>query len=647
VWRSFLTIAVLAASLQGGSGHTLQQPFRESQQTLLTFGTRSFWLQPWRAYTRTVPAARLSDALGINFNPPARDAPVVARELEAAGFHRVRIEIPWCAVSDTAVPKLTNLASVRSTLDTLRRHDLRPLVLLNANEGCPGPLRHERLRIVSPAHAGDRTVQLDAASASRIVPGRTGLDATSEYKAAAFIVASVSGRTGTLAKPLDHDLRPGVYAASTLRYAPFPRPRDPGFDETMDGWLAYVGLVTHTVERILGSQRFDVEVWNELSFGSDFLDVNEYYSPPRASGSVAQTERAILQRTVDYIRDPAHGVARIGVGDGFANERPWEAGSTEPAGVSAIDKHPYVNRRSFPADAVYNGVRPLDALGRPAGVEDAEGRWHDAFVPRFTSFFPEYFLSGIQTENVVRDLSPFTTSVYGTLHGRSTHPAGSAPPAVWLTEAGLDPAGIPARVLPRFKAKELLRWSTAWVSKGAAAVDFYAASSEPWALVDPRAPGGGLPLRAVTRLNGTLGRGRGPITRRVSLQLAAITDSHAHVQFAGNGTSAYPPLYDRDVVGFFPFQVSNRRAVVALYVMTRDLMHAYRARLPVDDPRRYDLPPEWFRLTVSGTTGLGRSVRIVDPLDGRSTGVRVVARSADSLVVDVALTDSPRLLELG
>src|SRR5262249_48214147 len=189
-----------------------------------------------------------------------------------------------------------------------------------------------------------------------------------------------------------------------------------------------------------------------------------------------------------------------------------------------------------------------------------------------------------------------------------------------------------------------LRWATAWVNKGAAAVYFYAAASPGWGIVDTRAPGGGETLTALGRLTQTLETGAAPISQQRSLTLLGISDTHDHEQFAGDGTPAHPPLYDRDVVGFFPYQVSNHRVVVSTYVMTRDLMHSYTSRLSRSDPRKYDMPPESFRLTIGGVSGLGRSVSLVDPLTGRSGGAHVVSRSPGRLVVDVALTDSPRLL---
>jgi hypothetical protein len=625
---------------------TLEQPIRSGQQTLVGFGERSHWLQPWRGYLQTTPAARVLAGVGIVFNPPPADADKVAGELAAAGFHRARLELSWCRVSYDDPEHITGDAGFRTLLKALQHHRLRPLVLLNANAGCPGPLQQLQVRVTAAAHRGARQLTLDPASIARVVPGHTGLDSTTGYKAAAVLFTSVHGDTVTLSKPLDADLAAGSYAASTLKYEPFTRPGDDDFERTMTGWLRYVGLATHEAKSILGSQRFDVEVWNELSFGSDFLDADTYYDPAPAPDAVGKTEQQLLARTVAYIRDPAHGVSHVGIGDGFANERPWDSGATVPRGLTAIDKHPYPPRRTFPGGAVFNGVRPLDALGRPDGRRDAHGDWHDSFVPHYTAFFPEYYLTAIQTESAIRDLSPLTTTVYGTPHGRATHPPGSAPPATWVTEAGLDPAGVPAAALPRFHAKGALRWLVAWLGKGAAAVYLYAAASPGWGVVDADAPGGGPTLRAVAALTRALRADAAPVTRARSVRIVSISDTHDHEQFAGDGTRAHPPLYDRDVVGFFPFQSSNRSVVVPTYVMTRDLLHVYDRRLAAGDPRRYDLPPEWFRLTIAGVHGLDRRVALRDPLTGRRAGVRVVRRTRGTLVVDVALTDYPRLLEL-
>jgi hypothetical protein len=630
----------------GEPGFAFSRPIDRRQQSLLDFGLRSHWLQPWRAYLETVPASRLRNGLGIVFNVQPKEAERTAQLLAAVGFRRARIEIGWSNVAWSRRPRLKNAGRYRVILRALQRHGLRPLILLNANHGYPGPLRRSRIRVTQPAPAGARTLELDRRSAALVTPGRTGLDSTTDYKAADILFASIEGTTVALSKPLPRDMAAGNYSVTTLRYEPFRRPDDPLFEETMRGWLDYVGLVTRQVKSILGNESFDVEIWNELSFGSDFLDLNRYYDHEVVTGDPAATQDTILRRTIAFLRDPDHGVSRIGIGNGFASERPWEAGSTSPVGLTAIDKHPYSRRVSFPQPGRYKDARAVNPLGRIDERQDEAGAWHDAFSPSYSAFLPEYYLTAIQTEHLVRDLSPFATDLLGTRHGRFTHPRGSQPPVVWLTEFGLDLDQVPAAAVRHIKTKMALRAAAAWINKGAGALYFYAVHHGRWALYKPGAEGGGQVLRALKRFMSAFA-GPDRLRHRQHLRLEAVADRHHRRQFEGDGTPAHPPLYDRDVVAFLPFQVAERRVVVPVYVMTRDLLRAYRPGLGRGDPRRYDLPPESFRLTIGGVAGLGATVRATDPLSGKDVPVRVVSRGRGRLVVELALTDSPRLLVLG
>jgi len=114
------------------------------------------------------------------------------------------------------------------------------------------------------------------------------------------------------------------------------------------------------------------------------------------------------------------------------------------------------------------------------------------------------------------------------------------------------------------------------------------------------------------------------------------------VELPGNGTSAHPGLRSSDLLAFLPFQVSDRRLVLALYVMTNNLLVPRGGGTPT----RFDLAPERFRLRIAGA-GPVRHTSLTDPLVGHpvpDNALTVVSASADSLTVDVALTDAPRLL---
>jgi hypothetical protein len=651
-----------------------------SQQTALSFGDRSHWLQPWRAYLDTVPAVRLRNSIGITFNVEPQEAGATARLLAAKGFARARVEIGWGAI-DYDDPRKVNDVSALRRLVTLKQNGIRSLVLLNSNHGLPCPTRLFEARVVEAARRGERSIRLDRATARAVVPGRSGLNAL-DGKAADVLFKDVKpDGVATLSKPLPRDFAPGRYPAATLRYAPFAPPRrpdgsrNPAFERTLKGWLSYVGVVTRAARKAVGSENFDVEIWNELGFGSDFLYSDRYYDPAvqRGKGDVT---RAVLERTVAWLRDPAHGVSKVGIGNGFASQRPWDSGSTSPRGLTAIDKHPYQGMRRFPKDSANDapGIRPLDALGHPDGTRDsATNRWRGDFVPTYDAFFPEYYLTAIQTEHLIRDLSPITTDINGTPHGRFTKPKGGQAPTMWITEWNMDPSGAdpsnPGNVggpplahltggdVRHLQAKAALRFLTAFVNKGVSAVYFFAAKDPNLGLIDPTFftalkqrgyPGndaGGETLRALGRLTGSL-RGAVSLSQTRPLSLLDVADVHNHKQFEGDGSPAHPPLYDRDVVGFFPYQVNINRYVIPVYVMTRSLTKLYAPDAPNSDRSRFDLPPEPFRLTIGRVPASDSKVTASDPLTGKSVPVEVISRQDDRVVVEVPLTDSPRLLTL-
>jgi hypothetical protein len=651
-----IAVMVLATSIAASAGPAsrsaavprplavLRDPIDPRQQTSIAFGQRSHWLQPWRAYLDTVPATRLLDAVGIDFDVPPAQAPATAKLLVRAGFRRARIEVGWGWFSYSHPDRLKHPAALRTELLALRRANIRPLILLNANDLGPCPSRSFQATLEEPAARGALSVHVDAATAAAIVPGRSGLTLPAGSKAAGILFTSVHDGIATLSRPLPKPLPAGGQPAVTLLYEPFAKPlladgkANPRFERTLAGWLAYVQSVAELARKTLGSTRFDLEIWNELSFDSDFLDLDSYYSHPVDEGT-GDTTNAILRRTVAWLRRPGSAFTSVGIGDGFASQRPWDSGATSPVGLTAIDKHPYASPKVFPHDAVFGHVRAVDALGR-VSARLAEGRWVDRFVPRYTAFLPEYALTAIQTESLVRDLSPFTTTIYGDPHGRYTHPPGGRPPQVWVTEWNLDPGdalgdtdtGTLTPYERHLQAKAALRALAAYVNKGVGAFFYYAALDPRLGLIDPGAPGGGETIRAVARLvDGFAGAER---LRRVQpLKLLRIGDFANRVQFAGDGTPAHPPLYDRDVLAFLPFQVTPDRYVIAVYVMTRDI--ARRS------------PPEKFRLVIGGLRRCDLPVSMSDPLLGGRDPVRRVSCSRHALTVDVPLTDSPRLLRIG
>jgi hypothetical protein len=514
-------------------------------------------------------------------------------------------------------------------------------------------------------------VSLDAASAAKVVRGLTGLN-MSRIAADVLITSVNASDVATLSQPLPSALAAGRAQATTLRYAPFAPPYlasgapNPRFETTLAGWLTYVKAVCQFVKSVYGSDHFDVEVWNELTNGSQYLYESDYFNPVPDPGSVGNVTSAVLARTIQMLRDPANGLTDVQVGDGFANQTPFVSGATVPTGTNAIDKHPYHGADFFPGST--EDGSPVNALGASAMIKVA-GTSVEAFRPTFTSFFPEYFLSGLQTETLMRDLSPMTTTVGGTPHGASTAPVGGEPPVMWITEYNLSAyqgyvLGMPPADLPELQAKAALRFYVAYASEGVPAIDLYAAKSNPsyqgypvYQLISPNfftavdanpssdpSSLGGAVMQAVGRLTTTLS-GAQSIASPRQLALNAISTDSQNSQFTGNGTTAYPNLYDSDVLAFFPFQLSSNSFVAAVYVMTDDLARAYTST-PAAGYTPYDLPPETYQLTIGNLDGTTATVSLTDPLTGTAQPATIVSRTSTQIVVQLPVTDSPRMLAI-
>jgi hypothetical protein len=706
--------------------------------TDVPFGRSSFWIQPWRAYLDTWPVSRLRDSLGINFNVKDAQAAAVARLLHDSGFRFARLEIEWSALSYDEPARFVHEASLRTRLSALHAFGLRPLIVLNANSGAPAPGRPISLETLAPAPVGASTVMLTPASAAAVVPGRSGFNpgvfhaakrkrrhrktaagpthpltpaqrqarraarraAKRSVAAAGFTELVLTGKpdilitkvdpggVATLSRPLPRALASGPHRGTTLLYAPFASPTlpdgspNPTFQQTLRGWLAYVAAVSRLAQATSGPGGYDLEIWNELSFGSQFLNVDNYYAQPpgKASrkGRKADTKevvKAILDATVAYVRDPAHGISPgVGITDGFASQSPFSGGALAPRGLTAISKHPYAGPRVFPSEYHVKSIRPFNALGEA----DTASRlsFVPLFVPHYQSLLPEYTLTATSTETLIHDLAPITTKVSKAPHGRYAGPAGQPPAQKWITEynlgANTTPTG-PDEVTPEtvalsaadrahFHSKALLRSLVAMVSKGVSREYFFAAAPGALSLIGEgfftaleahpgRYPGDQLGGEIMSAFRNTLThmQGPGPGGAPRQLKLLSITQEGNHAQFTGDGTAAHPDLYDREVLAVFPFQASPTSYVVPAYVMTRNLLTLYRPAAPATDTTRYDLPNETFRITLGNLpeTKTPPTVSAYDPLRDESSPARLLTRHKDEATFELSATDYPRLLNIG
>jgi hypothetical protein len=677
-----LTVSPAAPS----SGGVTSDPIDPRYLTDVPFGDTSFWIQPWRAYLDTWPASRLLDSLGINFNVSPTESEGTAHLLQDSGFKLARIEIPWGSVSYSNPTKFVNETQVHTQLNALHKRGLRPLIVLNANSGGPGPFKEITLTTVESAAAGARTVTLSPTSTATVVAGKTGFDDLSFGGDPDILITSVTSEgVATLSKPLPAALAAGAHRGMTLLYAPFGPPElssgapNPAFQATLTGWLSYVTTVCREAEAIFGAGGYDLEVWNELSFGSQFLNQENYYSPSRETGLGSVTE-TLLAETVAYVRNPEHGISsQVGITDGFSSETPFASGATVPRGLTALSKHLYAGPQYFPAAETASAIKPINALGAPdytTGGTKSNPLYTPLFTPNFASALPEYFLTATQTETEIRDLSPTTTSIYGVPHGRNAGPSGGEPPQTWMTEYNLNTNTLlplnpehptnyyhteisPAQA-GRLQAEIALRSLVSMISKGMTREYFYAAAhTEGYSLISenfisaldahpseyPGDTSGGDTMNSFRNMLADF-QGPGPEGAPRQLQLLSIAQAGNHAQFAGDGTSAHPSLYDREVLAVFPFQSSPTRFVIPVYVMTQNLSTVYNTSAPETDLTRFDLPDETFRITLGNLpeTADPPKVSAYDPIRNESTSARFVSRQGDRAVFEFAATDYPRLL---
>jgi len=696
----FLPLVCLA-----DGSNTLTQYIDPRQQTALWFGARSHWLQPWRAYLDTQPASLLRNAIGINLNVPTDDAEAVCRHLATHGFKLVRIEIGFGNMSYEDPTKLGNPDNFTKLLTACKNNHLRPLILLNSHHGVPCPTKLFTIQLTAVAKKGDREVHIAPGDLAKLVVGHSGLSQLTDYWAAEALFTRIDpDGTAELSKPLPKDLPAGKVPAATIKYLPFypsvladKTTVPPEFTETMNAWLVYVKAVTTLARDVLATQDaadagFDVEVWNELTFGSNFLNINNYYEKPIVKGEWAVSE--ILAQTVKWIRDPANQCPGVGIGNGFNNQWPWGAGSSAPPGLTALDKHPYAGIKHFPADqGKPSGSVPLNALAQRDANNLGPDKWQDKFIPTYVSHFPEYFFSAIQTEHMCRDVSPLTTEIYGTKHGRLTHPNypdGTPAPApeMWITEVNIDATGadpgnmaeyikaqgsppvapsMTAADVDHLKAKAILRYLTCGVNKGVARFYFFAAKDDnPSGLglmsnaffAALRHPNEATPLDSPTLASPTM-TAVGNLVAHMAGDIAAadvhpitleqIVEPEPRIQFQGDPATAdavpnpHPPLYNRDVLAFLPFQTTSTQHVVTVYVMTRNICQLYNPAAPATDATRFDMPPETFRLTLGDLANPKAAFSLYDPLNDKTYPVKVL-EDMPPTTVDLELTDSPRLL---
>lgn len=608
----------------------------------------SHWLQPWRGYLETMPAKLYLDGLGVNLHGVTDNPQLVAQMLSTHGIRHGRLEIPWAIIDyNTGAVRPSAQTGLTTLLQACQQWNIRPLVLLNAHHGVPNPENYVPApkTLAANASAGDTVLLLN--DVTGIVPGYTGICNLTDYWAAEVIFTAINGNTVKLSKPLPYAMNAGTsLTLFTLKYMPFAVYGSPEYNATMAGWLAYADSVAAFVARALGTTQsadkgFDLEVWNELAFGSNYLNINAYYNPPYGPVNVNVVRADLVNQTAAYALARPAQFSGVRINDGIANTLPWPASSTSHERLNALGKHPYGGYRSYPA-MNQGGATPINAQFGTA-----------TFSPTYSGVMPEYFLLGLQVEHIVRDMAPINTNIYSVVHGRNARIVNSqvAPVPLFITEIGIAPDefGItdPATALA-LKAKVNTRLYAIYLNKGAEVVDVFAANLGDlsfgmvqdnfvnYVQTNTTYPADDAPytsplLKALGNITSRMQDGLDTTATAMRvITLDTICDDHNHYQFAGDGSAAHPDLYNRDVFAFLPYQVNGQKFVIQYYVMTRDVLDT--------------LQPEAYTLSIGGVNGDAASVTAYDPINDLSVPVTVLASADTTLKVTVMAADYPYLL---
>jgi hypothetical protein len=625
--RTIAWLAVIPISLgvlaQAGDEYPIR-PYVDPSQLDCPWPKHSHYKQPWRAFLETRSGYDFLHGVGINYNVPGNDE-VAIRLLSEMGIRAMRIEIGWSAVNweETGIG---NADRMRHVLQLCKQYGIRPTMLLNAHHGVPGPTRFFTKRLAVEAPAESRTMQLT--DTADIVPKYTGPCNLTDYRAAEVFITGVDPATGIcqLSKPLPKAIKAGVdVPMATLKYLPLYPVGTPEFEATATGWLRYAKMVTDLVAEA-GIDVFDVEIWNELSFGSCFTNINNYYDPPAAQSKADFLHPGgqaweIAKRTVDALR-PLHPKARFIWG--FSNTTFFHCPIDQlPPGIDGQSYHPYgTGTRKLPEQEYHKGQPGMNLEGYTPtlDIRMSEG-WAHTFL---------------QTESLMRLLNP---------EARNNHPQGTAVFHHYMTEHGIVPAecGVTDEAKGwELKAKCALRSYCLWMNKGIDTLEYYCAYDQQasgMGLLPPKAPElpatavfdqcATLPMQAIRNLTRGFA-GAAPLAACRQLGVDVISLGPQLNVFEGDAT--HPPLPLRGQFAFLPFQVTERKFVIPVYMVTYDA-----TRPP---------PPQTFRLAITGLGMTPKTISLSDPMTGKAAPVKVLKRAAGTATVEIAAVDYPRLLTI-
>ncbi len=623
-----LGLLLIAISAGASADEPALKPYVDPSQLDVPWPKHSFVKEPWRGFVETRSGRELRDGIGINYQVPPRSDTLAVRLLAETGIRAFRIEIGFGQMA-WEEDRLNDEARVRALLALCRQYEIRPTFLLNAHQGAPCPVRFFERTLAADAPAGSREVRLTDITDLQV--DHSGLNGLSDYWAAEGLITAIDPATKTcrLSKPLPKPLKAGVRVPmATLKYEPLHPVGSPQFDRTAAGWVRYARHIA-TLADEAGFPDYDLEIWNELTFGTHFLNINDYYPPdapktPRRPNALHKGGSCweLARRTIEGVRSDhphAHFIW------GFSNTTFFHTAIRElPPGTDGQSYHPYgTGTRKLPAQETHQDHPEFNV---------------DGYTPHLEIRMPEGWAhTFIQTESLMRLLNPDARE--------RDRPAGVSHFRHVITEHGVLPpeCGVnDAAGAWELKALCATRSYCLWLNKGLSALYYFNAHNAkplefgilPADLAklpadarfeDVATP----PMRAIHNLTRAFEKSV-DVGKPRSLAIAYAPAGPTGMIFPGD--ASHRGLSHPDVLAVLPFQNDPRTFVLAVYVMSYDATKR--------------LPEERYRLELSGVAGRQAHCSFYDPHQDREIPVEMSKSADDRIEVVLPVVDHPRLLRI-
>ncbi len=637
-----------AAALSASAPQLTMSPstgFGSALSTLYT-GSHSHWLQPWRNMVATRSLTAIRNGIGLNCDP---GYPSSLAMFADAGFQHLRIGIFWSLASYDD-PETISLADNPETVTFIRAAKaagLRPLVLAQAFDQSPCPFDLVETTASGAINPSDTTITVASIEGLAVglsgltgyftSPTQTSLDYLSPTQVMCpGLVTAIDGNRITLSKPVGISIPANAtLVLNTLLYKPWSEIGTDDYNTTMSGWTTYLGAISTFMQAVLGTAGasdlgFDLELWNETSFGSSFLDINNYYTSPvvpeQYVGGIPAVIPDIVAQSSAYILANPSQFRGVRSSDGFASVSPMQAASTEPGAISVLSKHPYPSPSTFPAaDA---GTGGLDING------DAT-----SFVPSYTIYTHEYFSTGINPFTLARDISTVTNDFGGVAHGQYARSIDGtvAPVSVWFTECGTATEGVTdPDAIATLTAKGFLRALFFNLGIGVERLYVYTGVGDTTqlALVPSNAPT--TPTLSLTALQSALSFMQGSVGARAagtlvphgySVQIAYV--GSPETLFSGNGTAACPDFVQPSDYVLIPIQITPTRTAFIHWFTALDM--------------RSDMSPVGVEIVLTGMPTGQPTLSTLDPVGDVSIPIVLAGQSGSTMTIVTGAADRPAI----